>query len=504
MPAKLISDEYKYYDIVFSDTAECGVDTEYYLPDYCPDIQKILKCCAVPHIESSSVVGERLTVTGNVGISVMYCDEKASAVRSCEFSKDFSCTVKLQSAVFSPATEILPHCGHIVCRAVNARKLDVHIPLLLDCNVFSAVSEPYTKDIEFAEKLSASERVSKALLFCNREISINNDFELPESAPPIESVFRKDVSVNKLSYTLEDNAIAVKGEVDFTICYRSYADNSVLEKMKYSSSFTELIPCEGVSPAGEENWGVKVIPSAYSIQLREDSVGEYTRISLYLKANVLISGYRDAEISFVKDAYTTDCIGKESYGKVSLKSYEKHDLTSEVVRTISLDNCERILDIWCSDFTVAAFSEPGKLNYRGSFLINVIYCGSDKRLSSAVKLYDFTLPSELADAYQRRAAVSGIAELTDFRLLSESEAEFKIKLGIDSFISVKKVFEQLTGEEYICELPEHSCGKLIVCYDSTQGLWQLGKRHRIPIEAIRSANDICDDAECKYPLILFR
>ena len=83
MAAKLISDEYKYYDIIYNDTAECGVDIEYYLPDYCPDIQKVLKCCVSPNIENSSAVGDKITVSGNLGITVMYSDEKAASVRSC-------------------------------------------------------------------------------------------------------------------------------------------------------------------------------------------------------------------------------------------------------------------------------------------------------------------------------------------------------------------------------------------------------------------------------------
>ena len=504
MAAKLISDEYKYYDIIYNDTAECGVDIEYYLPDYCPDIQKVLKCCVSPNIENSSAVGDRITVSGNIGITVMYCDEKAASIRSCEFSKDFTCTVKLPVSAVSAVAELTSHCGHIVCRAVNARKLDVHIPLMIDCNVFSAVSESYTKDVEGAEKLVLSESVSKSRVFTNREISINNDFELPESAPPIESVFRKDVTIKKVTYTLEDDAIAVNGEVDFTVCYRSYAEDSVLEKMKYNISFSELVPCEGIAAESDLICNVNVVPTGFSLQLREDSIGEYTRLALYLKANIIASVYKNTDITYIKDAFTTDCIGKEKYAKVNIKSYEPIELYNEITRTLPLENCERIFDIWCSDFTVAAFTEPGKLNYRGSFLVNVVYMGKDKRLSSAVKSYDFTVVSELSDAYQRRAAVTGVVEMADFRLLSENEVEFKAKLNIKSFVSVKKVFEQLTEEEYVGELPEYSCGKLVVCYDNNQSLWQLGKNHRISIDSIKSVNDICDDADCKYPLILFR
>ncbi len=504
MPAKLIKDEYKYYDIIYSDTFECGVDMEYYLPDYCPDIQKILKCCAVPQLESVSAAGDRLTISGNLNVTVLYCDDKAAAVRSCEFNKEFTAAAKLPQTTASAVAEVIPHCGHMVCRAVNARKLDVHIPVFFDSNVFSVSSDTFTKDIENAEKLTESVSISEAILNCSRELSFTHDFELAETAPPIESVFRKDVKISKITYTAEDNAITVSGDINFSICYRSYDDNSVYEKMKYTIPFSEIIPCDGVSSDPGQIWNVELIPTNYSVQLKEDSVGEYTRISLYLKATAYIRGYRNTEIHVVKDCYTTDCIGKEKYNKQSFRCYENKGLAAEIIKTISLENCERVLDLWCSDFTVASFSEPGKINYRGSFSVNTLYIGKDHRLSSAVKLCDFTIPAELADAFQRKASAAGNVEITDFRLLNESEIEFRADISVLAFIVVRKTADQLIDEEYISELPEHSGNRLIVCYDSGQSLWELGKKHRIPLETIRAVNDICDDADCKYPLILFR
>ena len=41
---------YEGFEQIMESTHECPVDTEYSLPDYCADIQKILKCIVTPEV----------------------------------------------------------------------------------------------------------------------------------------------------------------------------------------------------------------------------------------------------------------------------------------------------------------------------------------------------------------------------------------------------------------------------------------------------------------------
>lgn len=51
------TERYDGFEQIFDGVQECPVDTEYTLPDYCADIQKILKCIVTPEVTSVSAAG---------------------------------------------------------------------------------------------------------------------------------------------------------------------------------------------------------------------------------------------------------------------------------------------------------------------------------------------------------------------------------------------------------------------------------------------------------------
>ena len=62
-------------EVVFDGQTEQGVELDYVLPDYYPEIFKILKCTLTPRIISYSASGDsKLTLDGVVYIKVLYLE----------------------------------------------------------------------------------------------------------------------------------------------------------------------------------------------------------------------------------------------------------------------------------------------------------------------------------------------------------------------------------------------------------------------------------------------
>ena len=61
-------------EIVYDGQAEQGVEFDYVLPDYYPDIFRILKCSLCPRITSYNVAGDKLNFDGVVYIGLYLCE----------------------------------------------------------------------------------------------------------------------------------------------------------------------------------------------------------------------------------------------------------------------------------------------------------------------------------------------------------------------------------------------------------------------------------------------
>lgn len=506
MSATLITEEYKYFDFIHSDTAECPVDAEYYLPDYCPDIQKILKCVALPQVESVSLSSDKLNVMGNLSLTVLYLDENGKSIRSCELNKEFTSVIKITGSTENASAYVRSSTGHIICRAVSARKLDIHVPIILETTVCDLKSDALVSSTENMEKKTINKNASEAVKMAEHEFAINEEFELTGSAPPIESVLRKSVSFSSVSAKVYDDSVHLEGNADICLSYRGFSDDSVLEKMQYSVPFSEDIGCDGVDP--ECFCSAVLTTGEISVQAKEDSMGEYTKLSVFIKIFSNISVYRNVSLELVSDGYTVQCGSRESYCKKTIQSYDNQQkLSFSLEKSISLDSSERILDIWTSEATAASFSETGKIVYRGRFLLSVLYLNSDKRICFTEKTIDFNYPVEYNDSVNRKSYVVPNIVIEEFRLISENEMNINFLISLNGMIMSRDTVNVLNSIETFEDRDADSKGKVILCYKNFTGndeLWSVGKKYRIPVDELKRINGISDDSQISYPLVIYR
>ena len=63
-------------ELIYEGSVEQSVASDLTLPDYCPDILRILKCTVTPRVTGSQVSGERITVDGTVLVRLIYVEVK--------------------------------------------------------------------------------------------------------------------------------------------------------------------------------------------------------------------------------------------------------------------------------------------------------------------------------------------------------------------------------------------------------------------------------------------
>jgi len=106
-------------------TAEQPIDADITLPDYCPDIRRVLKCLVTPRITAVQTAGDRATADGSAGVCVIYTDEQGN-VCCFEQTYPFSKYADLKGADENCCVNVRAYTQYANCRAVSPRRLDIH------------------------------------------------------------------------------------------------------------------------------------------------------------------------------------------------------------------------------------------------------------------------------------------------------------------------------------------------------------------------------------------
>ena len=77
MELKLNKEIVSVKEAIFDGMQEQSVELDYILPDYYPEIFKLIKCQMCPKIVSYSINGDRVTYELVVQLRVMYCSEES-------------------------------------------------------------------------------------------------------------------------------------------------------------------------------------------------------------------------------------------------------------------------------------------------------------------------------------------------------------------------------------------------------------------------------------------
>ena len=334
-------------DVIYDGAVEQPIECDALLPDYCPDIVKILKCSVSVHIHSNQVSGNRLTAEG-VSTAHVYYSSGGSAIRRTEYKLPFTKNIDLREAPEAPIVRIIPKLDYVNCRAVNQRRIDIRGALTLQVKVISCRQETVISGasgggIQLRRDMVGVTEIQKRT---ETPFSIQEELECGYGKPPIGSIIRSEAKVNLLDHKTVAGKIVLKGELLLHVSYHP-VESEELEIMKYNLPVSQIIDCDGVTE--DSRCHVRVNVGECSVSPVADEAGEYKNFRLEAGLRASVTTHVNKEIPVASDCYSTDF---ECSGQVRPVAFQKLvDIVKETaLQKISLElpeNIGSIMDAWC-------------------------------------------------------------------------------------------------------------------------------------------------------------
>lgn len=297
--------------LLFDGAVEQPVEGDCTLPEYMPEIQRIVKCITVPSITQKLASGSRVTVSGFVMATVIY-ESSERTVHSAMQRLAFSKSVELASPV--PEWSFISASGsmqYLNCRASSARRLDFRGAMSINLRVVGQHEQSVaTEAVGGGIELLTENAVEKRLIGgSGKRFTVEDVFPASGELKVVYSCAEAVVR----DCTLFDGSVSVAGSVEVLVLLLE--QNKIAEK-RFSMPFNQIVDT-AVFGAGDA-YG---IAEAHIISvLVEPQFGEDGGLVVSVGASLDAAVVERRELSFVADAYSTEYATAAERGEYNLLS----------------------------------------------------------------------------------------------------------------------------------------------------------------------------------------
>ncbi len=329
------------YEKVLYEKADKTLSTEVSLPEYLPNISKVVKVSVIPAASINEISEDSLAVHGRAVFGVVYVSDFRDKLKCAVFPCDFSHTFPVRGIKAELAED-----GFAECSVQSSdEKASVLTPrrLALSCrlSVSAEATAPKKNEVfdpeenESLKKLTSDVGVLKISELPVAEVRIEENITLDAGMPQAQEIVFADCSLSVENARISDGVCTYTGSAAFNCMYLGDDDGEGAEYVSLSKSipFTAQTNASGL----DENAYVlcRTSLSGISADAISDSYGESKIISVSVGGSISSKAYATEKASVCEDVFCTvypcECEVKElSYDSFAGSYCEKMTATESV------------------------------------------------------------------------------------------------------------------------------------------------------------------------------
>lgn len=475
-------------------TTECAVDCDFTLPDYLPEIRKILKCCAVPGISSVAVVGSRITGEGSLLLKVIY-ESETGGISAYEQSVSLTGYIDvkdIENAVFSDCKASV---GYMNCRPTTSRRVTVHGAVTLSFMIRKRAEQCIVTDELPAE-------IEKKCISCNPACVMADAgryFALTEvvslgGRPPISTILRATAHamVNELK-VIRDKAL-VKGELRVSITYFS---GESLEHFDTKLNISQIVDAIGLME--DEIIDTELRVTALNVVPKEDGTGETTLLDISSKLLAALHAYKETDVKAITDAYSTDYDVDLSFKNVDILNYREQICDTFSIRErldLPMGECNKVIDSWYDSLKADYRIRNGELEICGSINLNILTVSKDNEPCIFERNIDYlyAVPIEGGDDFFVNPVVavtsSSVAKSADF--VYEAAIELHIRAEVFEKRTLSLVDDIVPSSDK-CESVDEDTAVVLYFAAENESVWDIARKYNSTVTAVMTENELCEE-----------
>lgn len=504
--------------------SQITLDDDYNVPDYRPDIVKVLKENGELHFDEVKAAAGAAWLKGRLVFRVLYRSDQENGKISClkgeiPFQEKLNMDGVQEYDVIQASGEI----EDLTIGVIHSRKISVRAVILLK------TEEPREKEDELCVGIEADDGCEKRYrntnilqLLCMKrdQCRQKSEITLPSSKPNVQEILWKSLEIRNLDTKMGQDSVKLSGEVLISVLYQEEEETDRVQWYETVIPLDCGVECDAGTEAGII-YKVKARPASMELEVKPDYDGEERVLVLELVMNLDIRVWKEQEISMLEDVYSLKqeiipvCTGVTLH-HISVKNDSQCRLTEQMELA---ESQEKILQICSCEGTVhlesTELTEQG-VRAEGILVTELLYITTDDQMpiGSAREIYPFEqlieIPQQTArternkleelEALERKNKLQTeldcrISQLSAV-MLDQDHVEIKAVIGLDLLAFEQEQIDNITDmREGPLDMEQLQKRPGLVGYIAKDGdsLWSIAKENHTTVEDILRDNHRTDE-----------
>ena len=485
-------------ETVYSQNAELPLDSDFTLPDFCPDIVKILKCSVLARVTSKSISGQNVCVDGHISVNILYCD-KNGCVNNYEHILPFDKLFDTGMDISGANIECVIKNEYINSRAVTERKVSVHGALLICVKITLPKKYDVIADIE-NEKVQIDRKEFpslNAIGSAEKYFLIEEELALSAGQQSIDSVLRCEANPVISEIKAVRNKASVKGNLTVSVLYSTGGGKQCVV-YKSVLPFSQFVDIQGISEdcictGKAQLCFLEVKPKVTDNECR----------SMMLSARIALVAetFCDSEIPVIFDAYSTEHELSMKHSKIKIEKVVGH-INDTFMFKKSFDFSEgsigNIIDSWFETEINEYSCEQGKLLVKGSINLCILTFDTESKVAYFEKKADFCYEKNIDFKIDGNLVCAPVMEpvTSSFTILSDSCVEYRVEYRVNLSLREEKSVPVLTDiayDEKNLKSKNSECSMVLYFAECGEKIWDIAKQYNSDVAQVKEINEITDD-----------
>ncbi len=476
--------------------------TETIIPDYCPDIARIVDANACLLLHGAELLNGKATLSGSIEITLLYMADDAQGLRKMDYSIALQHTVERESLKDCSNLSLEGHVCAPEVRLLNPRKIFTRIDVEIRATPYAAqtlcvCSGVAQQSAYHMETLCETHEASLLRGIREKGFTVSDEIPIPGGKAAIHQLLSVSAKPRLTDCKAVGNKVMLKGVACVSMLYAT--ESGAPEHCAMEMSFSQIV--DGLD-AADSDVSAEALLRTTEFEAHSDGEGRTLSVSLALHAFVILR--QSVSLRCIADLYSTSHEVNAESELLELSRPPVCSVRQQNVRE-QIDTSVEIGSILCAE---ACLGSPSLTRSGDSFVlrtvatIKVLYLDENGVPLLAERRSEITLDSD-AEAGDP-ISVSGVCsdDITTGINAQGIEVRFPVIFRITSAPRLRCVWITALQAQERTDNGETAPSLTLRALQPDQTLWDLAKQCRTTVEEIVSANELGEKTAAVGELLL--